>query len=698
VKIFMQILLVVVLCTQTNFGQLSQSGIISTYVGPGLPLDGSLATTQSIDMPMGVACDGHGGYYFSCPSNHRIYHVKADGRLQLAAGDGNPGYGGDGGQATSAQLNLPLGIAVDSAGNIYICDTLNSRIRKVTPAGVITTVAGTGGFGYTGDGEKATSATLSVPHSVAVDSSGALYIADDGNNRIRKVDPSGIISTVAGNGTAGHIGDGSPATSAQISGANSVAVDFAGNLYIADYDHPRIRKVNPAGQIITIVGNDTEGFSGDGDRAYFAQIGCPCGLSVDAVGNLYIVDTYNNRIRKVTPSGIISTVAGNGTSGYSGDGGRAISASLNKPNSVAVDSKGNLYIADTYNYRIRKVTSSKKIMTAAGDGTHGYRGDGGFATSALLNSPRGVALDTKGNFYIADADNCRVRQVTPAGTIATVVGNGKCGYGGDGGQATLAELNKLFSVAVDYEDNLYIADTWNNRIRKVSATGIISTVAGGETRGFAGDGGPATKAQLASPLRVAVDAKGSLYICDADNNSIRRVDPEGIITTVVGDRTTGYNGDGFKAIAAKLAIPNGIALDKSGNLYISDTNNSRIRKVDPEGIITTIAGNGTRGISGDGGLAISAQLVRPYNVAIDSVGNLYIADSNYIRKVTAAGVITTIAGNMMGGNEGGFSGDGGPATLALLSGPFDVAVDPKGNLYIADTGNHRIRKVSPSSR
>jgi trimeric autotransporter adhesin len=344
-------------CAQLSFNCLAQPESIPTYVGLSLQGNSASASAQSIDDPTSVAPDDVGGLYVSSKHQNRIYHVAADGQIRLVAGSGTSGYSGDGGKATSAQLYYPNVVAVDSGGNLYIADGFNYRVRKVTPAGVISTVAGNGKEGFSGDGDKATSAQLSNPHGVAVDSAGNLYIADTDNNRIRKVTPAGVMTTVAGNEKEGFSGDGGQGVAAQLRAPEAVAVDSAGNLYIADSFNNRIRKVTPAGVITTVAGNGKVGFSGDGGKAISAQLDRPCGVAVDSAGNLYIADTRNHHIRKVTPAGVITTVAGYGPGGYSGDGGKATSAQLKYPCHIAVDSAGNLYIADTGNHSIRKVSS-----------------------------------------------------------------------------------------------------------------------------------------------------------------------------------------------------------------------------------------------------------------------------------------------------------------------------------------------------
>jgi uncharacterized protein (TIGR03437 family) len=382
---------------------------------------------------------------------------------------------------------------------LLLCLTL------ITASGqtIITTIAGSGSFGigpgsFSGDGGPATSATLDNPLHVAVDASGNLFIADTFNHRIRKVSASGIITTVAGNGTGGFSGDGGPATSAELNQPSDVAVDASGNLFIADAFNNRIRMVSAGGIITTVAGSGNVGnvaccFSGDGGPATSAYLNYPRGIAVDGSGNLFIADSFNNRIRKVSVSGIITTVAGGGpganstlsigyyAGGFSGDGGPATSAQLADPYGVAVDTTGNLFIADSYNNRIRKVSVGGIITTVAGSGnffipnpsilccpiTGGYSGDGGPATSALLNTPYDVAVDASDNLFIVEPYNQRIRHVSPSGMIMTVAGNGNAGFSGDDGPATLASLYYPSGVAVDASGDLFIADTESNRIREV---------------------------------------------------------------------------------------------------------------------------------------------------------------------------------------------------------------------------------------
>jgi uncharacterized protein (TIGR03437 family) len=538
---------------------------------------------------------------------------------------------------------------------------------------VITTVAGTDWF-FPTSSLAALSAPLGPVGGVAIDPQGNVYAADSDNNVVVRISPNGVLTVVAGNGTVGFSGDGGPAISASLNSPTGLAIDSAGNLYFDDTNNSRVRKVS-GGTITTVAGNGIAGFSGDGVSATSASLNNPLGVAADSAGNLYIADTNNNRIRKVS-GGTITTVAGNGIANFSGDGGPATSASLNTPSGVATDSAGNLYIADSTNGRIRKV-SGGTITTAEGNGSDYPTGVAVDSAGNLYFARRGVAVDSAGNLYFARNNGI---QMSSGGQSTTVAGNGAYRFSGDGGPAVGASLNAPLGAAVDSVGNLYFADTNNNRIRKVSG-GTITTVAGNGTVGFSGDGGPATSASLNFPQGVAVDSAGNLYIADTNNHVIRKVSG-GTITTVAGE----LRDTQFDYFGPCCSFPKAVAIDSAGNLYIADSGNLRVRKVSG-GTETTVAGNGTVGFSGDGGPATMASL-SPIGVAVDSSGNLYIADfdNSRVRKVSG-GTITTVAGNGISG----FSGDGGSATSASLLYPSGVAVDSAGNLYIADD---RIQKVS----
>ena len=330
--------------------------------------------------------------------------------ISTIAGDSLTGYNGDNIAATAAELSEPIGIAVDASSNLYICDRFNNRLRKVNSSGIITTIAGTGTAGYNGDNGPATDAEIKDPYGIALDASGNVYFSDNGNNRIRKISATGIITTVAGNGTRGYNEDGIPATAAELSDPSGLAFDAGGNLYVADFSNYRIRKIDTAGIISTIAGTGTAGYNGENIAATSAELSNPSGLAIDAIGNIYIVDYSNSRIRKVNTSGFIATIAGNGTGGYSGDNFAATSAEL-RPLGIAVDGSGNVYIGDANNDAVRKINSSGIITTIAGTGVGGFSGDGGPANMAQLHGPVGVAIDNEGSMYIGDAANNRIRYI-----------------------------------------------------------------------------------------------------------------------------------------------------------------------------------------------------------------------------------------------------------------------------------------------
>jgi len=673
-----------------------QQYVISTIAG-GVPPPTPIAAVQaSVGDPARVAVDPSGNVYFA--ALHSVFKVDAGGTLTRIAGNGQPGYSGDGGPAAYAQLSLPMGIAVDAAGNVYVADRDASVVRKIV-AGTITTVAGNG-------------AQLNSPYGLALDPAGNLYIADTNNNCIRKVSPDGSVTIAAGSTAQGFRGDGGAALNAWLNHPEGVATDTAGNLYIADTFNNRIRKVTPDGNIVTIAGSGGEIYAGDNGAATAAGLGLPTDVAVDRSGNLYIADFGGSRIRmvangiistvagsstgappvdgqaavnlrfngptgvavdttgalyfaegsigsgsgfgksaariwRVSPDGILTTLAGNGVPDFGGDGGPAAAAQLNMPTAVAVDLQSNLYIADSLNHRIRKLSPSGTITTSAGTGVPGFAVDFGLPAGAQLNSPEGVGVDAAGNVYIVDTLNSRVRELAPGGNIFTFAGNGNASYFGDGGPAYRGSINHPQGLAIDSAGNVYIADTLDNAVRKVT-NGTITTLAGTGSAGSSGDSGQATSARLDHPSAVAVDNAGNVFVADTGGNRVRKIDPLGVITTVAGNGDTTFGGDGGPAAAASLSGPRGVAVDTAGNLYIADTGHNRIRKVTPDGAITTIAGNGACCYAGDGGSAGTAQLNAPWGLWVDGRGSLYVADSGnnairLLRQISSARIISSVA-------------------------------------------------------
>jgi len=424
-------------------------------------------------------------------------------------------------------LNSPTGIATDEDGALYIADAGADHILRLNPDGNVVRIAGlfSSGFsgGYSGDGGSATEARISSPQSLAVDHGGNLYFADSLNDRIREVSRSGVIATVAGNGSKGYSGDNGPATQAQLFDPDAVVIDHAGNIVIADAGNARVRRISRGGLITTVAGTGRAGYSGDGGPAINAELGgrqpiLGLGIAVDDEGTIYIADGGNDRVRKVA-NGIITTVAGDGRTGYSGDGGPAINAELS-PSGIALDKRGNLYIADMPHHVVRKVSTAGIITTVAGNGRQGNLGDGGPAVEAQLNSPISVAFDANGTLYIADQASSVIRRVAADGVITTVAGNGTQGYSGDGRRATMASLYISGAVATDTTGNLYVAEV--GRIRKISPAGTITTVGGtGACRCYTGDNGPAVKAGLWVPKGIAVDTAGNIYFSDSPDHAIR---------------------------------------------------------------------------------------------------------------------------------------------------------------------------------
>ena len=667
----------------------AQSYSISTVAGQTVIRDGIPASQAFFRNPFAVVADAQGIVYIADNHDNRVRRIGKDGQITTIAGTGISGYSGDGGPAASAKLSDPSSLAIDKAGTaLYISDRGNLVVRKVDlKLGIIGTVAGNGkSAAATGNDGRALLAGMS-PDSITLDDAGNLYICEYWNHRVRKVDPAtGIISAFAGNGSRGYGGDTQNAINATISYPYGVTTDGVNALYIADWGNSLIRRVDLKSNIIsTIAGTGYPVAYGDDGPAIQAGLEGPEAVASDAAGNLLIVD--NNQLRYYTASNkAINTIAGTGDLGFRGEAGSgAMGAQFAFPTGIAILGNSDYLVADGGNYRVRRITNSN-IFTVTGS----FALDGATATATVFNNPVGMATDSLGNLLIADTGNNRIRKaLASTGIVSTVLGTGVAGW-------LNGRIGTPRGIAVGANNILYVSDTYSHRILRIDDTGI-STIAGtaGKT-GFTGDNQLAKSALLSSPTAVRVDAQGNLFFVDSGNYRVRKIDTNGTITTVAGNGFPIYVGDNVAATSAPMT-PRDIALDSAGTLYIADGLNGRVRRVTvSNGLISTIAGNGLITLStGDGGPATKASLLLPTGVALDSASNVFISDygENTIRRVDArTGVITRIAGTGIGQYQ--FNGETGSA-LAINIGPRGISVLADGTILVADTDNDRIRKLTP---
>jgi hypothetical protein len=758
----------------------ARTGIITTVAGGATAVcaaatntigDGCPATQAFLYGTRAVAFNPRGDMYIADTSNSSVRMVDATtGIITTVLGTGVAGNGpfnnttGTAGSAT--KVSNVIGIAFDQAGNLYVSQSnqyyvlleLAGSNGQVTASSKVYTLAGTGSKGFL-DGPSST-AQLNSARGIALDLQGNVYLADTSNYRVRKITTpfvagvltlsASVTSTVAGNGGTGSTGDGGPATAAQIGNVETVAVDAYGNVYEQQASSPYsfVRRIDAVtGTITKVVGTGAYGTTGDGGLASAATFSSGFGLAIDTYGNLMMSDTGNNRVRQISVGGQFPATAVYGSSTpqslYVG-----VNAALT-PTSDAVTAgfpdftaatmvgctvgtlaaagascqtqvtfrpsavgylTAPLVLADSTNAQYvtglsgigtagRLSFSPAAIKTVAGTGSLGYLGDGAAATAARVSGPRDGAMDAAGNIYFADAGNNVVRKISASnGFISTVAGNGTAGFAGDGAAATAGMLQAPSAVVLDAAGNLFVADTGNNRIRMVSAaTGVISTVAGGATAGYSGDNGLASVALLNKPQGLAVDELGGIVFADTGNHAVRRLVPAtGLMATLAGTGTAGYSGDGGLATAAKLSSPAGVTVDDAGNVYVADTGNNVVRKFLPGGAISTVAGVQTLSAnSGDGGLATAAGLLTPTDVVTDASGDLYVMAGTQVRMVDASGRIATIAG---AAGTGSYGGDGASATAVVLGGQaMNLFKDKQGNVYLSETAANRVLEVTQAA-
>jgi sugar lactone lactonase YvrE len=604
----------------------------------------------------------------------------------LAGPLGGPGNAD--GLGTAARFWNPTGVATDGAGNTYVADASNSTIRKISPGGAVTTLAGTPNFpGPSSISTPGTStpAAFNYPTGLAVDSTGAIYVADQGQHTILKITPGGIVTTLAGVSGVPGSADGT-GTAAQFSYPSGVAVDSAGNVYVADSGNHLIRRITPTGSVITVAG--TAGLAGNSDGVgTTAQFNSPLGIAVDNAGNVYVADTSNNAIRKISPSAAVTTVAG--TAGVTGAAdGTGTAAQFDNPTGVTVDSAGNLFVADEVNQTIRKITPGGIVTTLAGTvGATGFAN--GTGATARFDYPSGVAIDRSGNVIVADQGNSIIRQITPSGAVTTPAGDA-AQFGSADGTGTAARFGWTVASTVDASGNIYVSEIGvnsqgiTNMIRKITPGGTVTTLATVDTKSLASNG-----TFFLLPTGIAVDSTGNIYVTNWFDHTVRRVTPAGTVTVLAGTAGVAGSADGTGA-AAQFNYPTGLALDPAGNLYVADDQNATIRKITPTGVVTTLAG--TAGIVGSAnGTGPAAQFINPTSLAVDATGNVFVADSgnNMIRKITPGGVVTTLASQV-----GVYSGLGGSASTVNYYYPVGLAVDAAGNIY-AGVGS-TIQRITPA--
>lgn len=581
--------------------------------------------------PWGVAVDSSGNTYVADYRNHTIRRITPEGVVSTYAGKAGS-YGHTNGSLTDARFYYPAGLVFDSAGNLFVSEPNNAAIRKITPAGVVSTFAGSSYGHQDGTG---TGAKFGQIVSIAVDSTDNLYVADDSFHVIRKISPAAVVTTLAGSPSSSGTADGN-GSSAQFKTPRGIAVDNAGNVFVADTANNAIRKIAPNGDVSTFAGlkGSTGSTNGTGTAARFSA---PHGLLFDANGNLLVADQENDLIRKISPNAVVSTIAGGSMWGTDGVG---TAAGFRGPRGLAKDTGGNIYIVDSGSHIIRKLATDGTVSTLAGRTVTANRKVEGSREAARFMDPEGITVDSDGTILVSESTN--IRKIASNGNTSLFVGN-YSSAGATDGSGTSARFDSAAGMTIS-QGNLFVLERSHDTVRKVTAAGLVSTLAG--TNGASGTtDGTGAAARFNGPRNAVADASGNLYLTDHLNGTVRRIDgATGAVTTFAGTPGVRNTTDGKPG---NFYAPYGIAMDRAGNLYVADF--GAIRKITPDGTVSTLAGDGytAHEITADG-TGTSAHFMRAEGLVIDSDDNLYVADSQSytIRKVTPSGVVTTVVGTM----------------------------------------------------
>jgi sugar lactone lactonase YvrE len=637
----------------------------------------------SFNNPSGVARDASGNLYVADFGNNTIRKIAPDGTVTTVAGLAGVA-GSANGLGAAARFNSPFGIAVDGTGNIFVTDFGNRTIRKISPSGLVSTLAGAVGSTNSVNG-IGSEAHFRSPRSLAIGTNNNIYVTDTSDETIRQITPNGTVTTFAGSsGTQGSADK--KGTAASFTLPIGIAADAAGNLYVADTGNHTIRKITVDANVSTLAGLAGDSGADDGTNGT-ARFRSPNSLVVDGHGTVFVADTFNDTIRKITPAGVVTTLVGSAGKAGDVDSTNTV-ARFQSPIGIVVDENTNLFVADSANHSIRKVSAALAVTTFAG-ATGSLGSVDATGTDARFNHPLGSAFDSSGNLYIADQQNITVRKMTPDGAVSTLAGTAGV-TGTNDGPGLSAHFNNPSGLATDRDGNVYLTDSFSHTIRKITPLGDVSTFAGAPGTSGATNG-VGSAALFKVPFGIAVDSNGVVFVGDSFNQDIRKIAPDGTATTFAGSfGLTGTN-DGPDA-TARFNFPQGVALDGSGNVYVLDEGNFTIRQISPAGQVSTFAG--IPGVSGSAdGPRGTATFNLGFGLASDASGNVFVADdvNGLIRKISPSGNVTTIGGSL---NRAG-SADG-TGEDALFNTPQGISVDNHGNVYVSDTFNNSIRKGYPA--